>query len=184
MAEVQSQAETNRSVLMAQAVACVPPVRNAEVAQTTFDRILMVCTANICRSPMAEVLWRRRVMTLGGLGQAALVASAGTHALVGYPADPDANAVLAEWDIDLSTHRARQVELEDARSFELILTMEQHHKRWIEQEMPVLRGRVHRLGHWLDTDVPDPYQGPQGGFRAARDLIDEAVTSWIEKLPR
>lgn len=133
---------------------------------------------------MAEALWRRRLTLLDGVRQGEQVASAGTHALVGYPADPDANEVLAEWELDLSMHRARQVELEDARSFELILTMEQHHKRWIEQQMPVLRGRVHRLGHWLDADVPDPYNGPQGGFRAARDLIDEAVTSWLERLRR
>jgi protein-tyrosine phosphatase len=154
------------------------------VSQPTFDRILMVCTANICRSPMAEVLWRRQLLALDGNRTGEHVASAGTHALLGHPADPEACEVVAEWDLDLSAHRAQQVELEQARSFELILTMEQHHKRWIEQQIPVLRGRVHRLGHWLDADVPDPYNGPRGGFRAARDLIDEAVTSWLERLYR
>ncbi|MBP6133345.1 MAG: low molecular weight phosphotyrosine protein phosphatase, partial [Thauera sp.] len=71
-----------------------------------FDKILTLCTGNICRSPLAEFLLRDR---LAARGRAATVASAGIGALVGHPADETTQRVALRHGIDLSPHVARQL---------------------------------------------------------------------------
>ena len=144
-----------------------------------FSSLLVVCTGNICRSPIAEALFRAR---LQGLGEFA-VASAGTGALVGHPADDKAIEVMDERKVDLRAHRARQFDLALARDFDLTLVMEEGQRRWIQQSFPTLRGRVRLLGQWLDDlEVPDPFGRELGEFRQARDLIEEAVDAWMARI--
>lgn len=143
-----------------------------------FDRFLMVCTGNICRSPMGEWMLQERLSDRDGVR----VASAGIGALVDEPADEKAIAVMQEKGFDLSAHRGRQLDLDLASDFDLLLVMEPHQKRWIERRFPVLRGRVQGIGHWLGADVPDPFGRSIDEFRAARDLIERAVDSWIERV--
>ncbi len=133
-----------------------------------FSRILMVCVGNICRSPMAEGELRHR---LSSRGIAAVVESAGLHALVGRPADEIAQALMGERGIDIAQHRARQLTPELIRSFELILVMEAEQQREVESIMPGARGRVHRLGRWGGFDVPDPYRRDRAAFEGALALI-------------
>lgn len=144
-----------------------------------FHSFLFVCTGNICRSPIAEVLWRSRLSALDGGFRAA---SAGTAALVDQPADDHAIAVMHEWGLDLSAHRARQLDLELARDHDLILVMDERHRRWIEARMPGMRGRVYRLGRWTCGDVFDPHTGPEREFRQVRDLIDRATDAWLARI--
>ena len=148
------------------------------MAGVGFRRILVVCTGNICRSPIAEVLFKQRLAEV----ERAVVESAGIGALVGAPADPHAVTVTSELGYDLAAHRGRQLDLELAGRFELVLVMENHQKAWIEQRYPVLRGRVHLLGRWLGEEIADPYREPIERFRAARLQIERAVDSWMEKL--
>lgn len=144
-----------------------------------FRRLLVVCTGNICRSPMGEVILRERLRPLGRF----TVESAGTGALAGHGASSNAIAVMDEREMDLRAHEARQFELGLARNFDLTLVMEQEHRRWIEQRYPVLRGRVRLLGQWLDdTEILDPLGHPIEEFRAARDLIEEAADAWIQRI--
>jgi protein-tyrosine phosphatase len=126
---------------------------------------------------MAEVLLRAR---LGDDGFT--VASAGVGALVDRPADERAAVVMAEHGLDMDGHRARQLDPDMAREFDLLLVMEAGQKRWIEQHFPLLRGRVMRLGHWLETDIPDPYGQSVEVFRDCRELIERAVDAWVERL--
>src|SRR4051795_10625813 len=69
-----------------------------------FDRVLMVCTGNICRSPMAQVLLEQ---ALRKRGFDVRVESAGLGALVGRGADPMAMQLMEKRGLDLKTHRAR-----------------------------------------------------------------------------
>ena len=66
-----------------------------------FDKVLVVCIGNICRSPTAEYLLRHR---LGA--RATMIESAGLAALAGNPVDPVAGELLAQHGIDASAHRA------------------------------------------------------------------------------
>ena len=81
--------------------------------------ILFVCEGNVCRSPVAEAALRSH---LAGLVNPPLIGSAGTRALVGASADAGTVAVAAKAGIDLSGHRARQLDRELAASATVLLT--------------------------------------------------------------
>jgi protein-tyrosine phosphatase len=137
-----------------------------------FSSILTVCVGNICRSPMAEGLLADRLRRRGAK---VVVASAGIAALVGRPADPIAQALMAERGLDLSGHRAQQLTPDLIRSFELILVMEAVQRQAVEAILPAARGRVHRLGRWGDFDVPDPYGRERRAFERSLALIERGV---------
>jgi protein-tyrosine phosphatase len=140
-----------------------------------FNRVLVVCLGNICRSPMAAAML-----------QAALkdktIASAGIGALVGEPADPMAISLMNERGLDLSAHRARQIDEQMLHAHDLLLVMEGYHREWIEDRWPQARGRVYRWGHWSDFDVPDPYRRDEQAFREALALLDRGLEDWKEKI--
>ncbi len=147
-------------------------IRLGPGAPSVFTRILTVCIGNICRSPMAEVLLAER---LRARGVSAVVESAGIAALVGRPADPTAQALVAERGLDLSRHRARQLTPALIRSFELLLVMEAEQQRDVESILPSARGRVHRIGRWGGFDVPEPYKQDRAAFERALTLIERGI---------
>ena len=131
----------------------------------------MVCIGNICRSPMAEALAHARLDHYPG----ARVASAGLGALVGRPADPMAQELMAARGLDISAHRARQLTAAMMTQFDLILVMEAEHVSHAEALNPAMRGRIHRIGKFGDFDVPDPYRRGRLAFVEALELIERAL---------
>lgn len=142
-----------------------------------FDKIIVICTGNICRSPIGEALLRER---LAGKGT---VISAGIGALSGHGADPMACELMLERGIDISRHRAQQATQPLLSSMDLILTMDQTHSDWINRNFPQLRGRVHKLLKWQQNrDVEDPYRLPRSAFEKACVDIDTGVSDWLRRL--
>jgi len=143
-----------------------------------FRRIGLVCTGNICRSPMAEALMRDR------LQRAAIeIVSAGTGALVGHPADPLACTLMLERGLDIAAHRARQASRELVLGMDLILALDQTHSDWLARQFPELRGRIHKLLKWRkDQDVVDPYRQSRGTFERALADIELGVDDWVLRL--
>lgn len=155
-----------------------PRAASAGHPETMFKRLIVVCTGNICRSPIAEALLRKR---LGS--RVEQVVSAGTGALVGYPADPKAIDVASEYGLDIREHRAQQATLPLLASMDLILTLDQTHSDWINKQYPTLRGRVHKLLKWNgNKDIADPFRRPREAFEQSFLEIENGVESWQTRL--
>lgn len=134
-------------------------------------QILVVCVGNICRSPMAAAM-------LQAAFPHKAIGSAGIGALVDQPADPLALRLMQERGLDLGAHRGRQLEESLFLGCDLLLVMEQMHKRWIEAHWPQARGKVFRWGHWSDFDVPDPFRRDESVFRDSLVLLDRGLKDW------
>lgn len=140
---------------------------------------LLVCTANICRSPMAEALWRDAAARLR---RTLPVFSAGLDAQPGRPADPACVELLAERGIDLAEHRATRFTPADATRHELVLVMEQEHAWRIMSAVPTLAGRVHLLGRWGAGPIEDPYGASRPEYEDCLARLEESVIAWLNRI--
>ncbi len=145
-----------------------------------MSQILLVCTGNICRSPLAEVLLRRELEQRGVEG--VVVSSAGTGAWEGAPASEGAYLVALEHGLDLSEHRAQLLTREVVRDYDLILTMARHHRARVHELGG--EGRVHVVGEYVgrkgpEAEVADPFGSDLEVYRDTyvelEQLIDEAA---------
>jgi len=110
------------------------------------------------------------------------VQSAGLSALTGEPADRIAQTLMSSQGIDITGHRAQQLDRELLQWADLILTMERSHTEAIEAMEPTVRGKVYRVGKWDDFDVPDPYGRPRQAFEQAAQLITIGIKQWLPRL--
>jgi protein-tyrosine phosphatase len=148
-------------------------------------RVLFVCLGNICRSPLAEGVFRDLVER-AGLGDRIEADSAGTggwHA--GEPPDPRSQDVARKHGVDLSAQRARRVDDRDFDRFDYVVAMDASnldHLRRMRQG----KARVMRL---LDDvpalrvrDVPDPYYGGDDGFEHVYQLVTRGCTALLDRI--
>ena len=111
-----------------------------------------------------------------------VVSSAGLGALIGHPADPKACQLMMKKNIDISDHRARQLNKDMIRKADLILVMDLSQKNAIETFEPCAKGKVFRLGNWGSYDIPDPYQQNLSAFVTSFNLIEQGIAEWLKKL--
>lgn len=140
-----------------------------------FDNILLVCVGNICRSPMAEYLFKQNFPHIN-------VCSAGVAAVVGAPADEKAISCMHRLDIDMHAHRARQLTAEMLKQADLVLVMSQNQQKHIESEWPFSKGKIFRLGHWQSLNIADPYRHDQQFFDYICQEIQSCVNDWKQHL--
>ena len=148
--------------------------------------ILFVCLGNICRSPLAEGVFRS-VIEENGSEAEFTIDSAGTGAWhVGNPPDPRSIAIASKYGIDIGRQRARKVAHEDFRRFDLLLGLDRSNVDDLKARAPVeARGKVHMFLDYAglgQVDVPDPYYGGDSGFEIVYRMIREASEALSAKL--
>ncbi|TXS41423.1 low molecular weight phosphotyrosine protein phosphatase [Streptomyces sp. uw30] len=160
-------------------------------------RVCFVCTGNICRSPMAESVFRARVEDagLGGLVEVDSAGTGGWHE--GDPADPRTVSVLEEHGYD-SAHAARQFQSSWFARLDLVIALDSGHLKALRRLAPTPEdaAKVRLLRSYArpspdhdpstsashtssegagdDLDVPDPYYGGRDGFEECLDMVEAA----------
>lgn len=137
--------------------------------------VLMVCTGNICRSPIAAALLRQSIPEIEAL-------SAGTHALIGRSADPLAMTVMRDRGIDLGAHVATALndDLVNDASFVFAMTHEQ--RRSLQSAYPNAKDRIHLMCEREGTDVVDPYRRTRFTFELATSQIESGLSYWLDAI--
>jgi protein-tyrosine phosphatase len=151
--------------------------------------VLFVCMGNICRSPIAEGVFRRRVEE-AGLSRLIAVDSAGTHGYhLGARPDARAQAAAARRRYDLSGLRARQITRQDFEAFDYVLAMDLENLAYLDSLSPPDQRHKAQLFLAYANDValrevPDPYYGPEDGFELVLDLAEDASGGLLSDIQR
>lgn len=137
-------------------------------------KVLIVCTGNTCRSPMAEGILKNLLAEKGITGIE--VSSAGIGAMPGMTATPHAIEVARHWGIDISGHRARQVNQEIISEADLILAMASEHVQAIIRRIPNAARKT-----FLIRGFPEAYSPSQEGVAdPVGGTLDEYHETYLE----
>lgn len=149
--------------------------------------ILFVCLGNICRSPMAEGVFRQ-VITDAGMADRFQIDSAGTGSWhIGRPPDIRAQQALSLRGVDISTLRARQVTREDFARFDLVIAMDRsNHDRLMNLSPDVYESNIRLFMKYAPEmgicEIPDPFFGGAEGFDYVLNLIEVASRGLLASL--
>ncbi len=167
-------------------------LRAGVVSEQTLRRlsnfmILMVCTGNTCRSPMAEVMCRKMIADKVGCHQNALgdhgvlVMSAGLSAMMGGRPTPDAVSVMAKRGLQLVDHESQPLTDQLVRQADVIWTMTRIHRQAIVAQWPEAASRTLVLS--LDQmDIADPIGGPAEYYERCAEQIEVELVRRVAQL--
>lgn len=138
----------------------------------------MVCTGNICRSPMAEAVLKHELRKAGRDWTVDSAGTGGWHE--GESADPRTVKVLARHGVPPPS-RARQIRAADGQNFDLILAMDRGHLRDLESFRSPAEVRLFLAGADTPVDeVPDPYYGDITDFEYVFTLVKAGVDNLLK----
>ncbi|MEH6784680.1 MAG: low molecular weight protein-tyrosine-phosphatase [Alcanivorax jadensis] len=141
-----------------------------------FEKILVVCDGNICRSPTVAAMFKIIKPNLA-------ISSAGLVGLEGQDMEPTARAVAEQSGLDCGEHVARKLTSEMCRDSDLILVMESRQKDRLSKRFPEASGKTFLLTNWNGkNDIPDPYKRGRDAFERIYPMMEAATKAWGEKL--
>jgi len=151
-----------------------------------MKRILVVCTANLCRSPMACALIQQRLLA-AKLADPVVVESAGVWATDGSSATSPAIAVMADlYAIDISHARSRQLTDRAIQEADIVLVMEERHRRHIFHRAPEALSRVVLFSELAGKhdDIPDPFGADRAAYVATAERLAQGLEAGWDTLER
>lgn len=143
-------------------------------------RVEVVCTGNICRSPIGEVVLRAKLAE-AGLDDVVVTSSGTSGWHIGDPIDSRAAAALARRGYDGSAHRAQEFRSCWFAERDLVLAMDSGHLSALTRRLGTAAVPVELFA---DVDVPDPYYGEDEGFDEVLDQIEKAADVLVARLSR
>jgi tRNA threonylcarbamoyl adenosine modification protein (Sua5/YciO/YrdC/YwlC family) len=167
-------------------------LRPGVVSEQTLRRlssfiILLICTGNTCRSPMAEILCRKMIADRLGCDPAALgdqgvvVMSAGLSAMMGARPSPEAVSVMAKRGLQLGDHESQPLATQLVRHADILWTMTRSHRQAIVGQWPEAASRTFVLAD-DQTDIADPIGGPVEYYERCADQIQAALARRVAQL--
>jgi protein-tyrosine-phosphatase len=150
--------------------------------------ILVVCTANICRSPMAAALLRHALAAQPDPLRSLDVISAGVAARSGEPVTDHSVTTLKKVGIDISNHLSRPLTQELLNNALVVLCMTESHRASIASTASPPPKNLWLFRQFMppgsDLEIPDPYGSPLRVYNTCRDEIVEAIPSLIAAISR
>jgi protein-tyrosine phosphatase len=142
--------------------------------------VLFVCTANICRSPLAMGILRSQVLE----SKEWKIESAGVWARDGYPVHKFVHFLLMEKGINLSQHSSRKISKDILEQFNLILVMELGQKEGIKIAFPDAAEKVYLLTEMIDQryDIVDPVNGDMIDFKETAKEIEHILIDGFDQI--
>jgi len=148
--------------------------------------IIAVCTANICRSPMAEALLRHALRAEPEPLRSCKVISAGVAAQPGSKMSENSRAALAKVGLRIEEHRSRLLDSELAARADLILCMTESHRAFIQLSLSPPPKNVFLWRDFMpgavDSEICDPYCGSLAAYESCLDEMVEALPSLLAHL--
>ncbi|PKG99188.1 protein-tyrosine-phosphatase [Paraglaciecola sp. MB-3u-78] len=146
--------------------------------------VLFVCLGNICRSPSAEAVFKKKAADMGLILEIDSAGTAGYHK--GVAPDKRSQAVGMERGYSFKGLKCRKVVVQDFEKFDYILGMDNQNIENLLKDCPEeFQHKVSLLlsfGASEEQEVPDPYYGGKGGFEYVLDLIEQGADGFIEHL--
>jgi len=145
--------------------------------------VIFVCLGNICRSPTAEAVFRKKVKDAGTNIIVDSAGTAGWH--VGNPPDKRMQAAAIKRNFDLSGLRARKFGEADCQKFDYIIAMDKQNLADLQSICPKNRNKIKlflEYGSSTETEVPDPYYGGEQGFEKVLDLVENAAEALLSHI--
>ncbi len=147
--------------------------------------ILVVCTGNICRTPMVKALLGQ-ALDEAGLADQVVVDSAGTYAAQGGSASDGSVQAMAARELDIAEHRGKQLTLQHVEKADIILVMAEQHRRSIFLTWPQALTKTFLLNEMAGDygDIADPYRMPQAEYDKAAEIIEDYVRRGLPQIMR
>lgn len=145
--------------------------------------VLFVCTANVCRSPMAMALMESKVKSQDDRW---LIRSAGVWAMPGYPVAENTRLLMNEVGVDLSDYVSRPITPELMADSNLILTMENGQKEALKAAFPQYASKIYLLSEMIgeNNEVLDPIGRPMVDFKETAREIHRILTKGFDKIKK
>ncbi len=150
--------------------------------------VVLVCTGNTCRSPMSEILLKKRVAdrlkcSIADLDDRGIVImSAGISASPGSRAAAEAVETMKARGLDLCQHESQPLSDRIVRFADVVITMTRGHRQAILETWPDAEPRVHLISRGRG-DVADPIGGPLDLYRRCAEQLDQYLEEWLDEMP-